>query len=313
MSAPSSYPSPFSVTHKAARALWADPDRLLEVTEKIDGSQFSCHVPDDGQPTFRSRGARIDAGTPPQMFGRAVATFMDRSARGRLARGMTYRGEVLDKPKHNILAYPRVPKDHVILFDVMVGDEDYYDYEMLRCEGITIGLEVVPLLWQGRAAQLVPSLLDDLLTRTSILGEVPIEGVVIKPANRDVFGIDKKLLVAKYVSPAFKETHRATWKGEHGPANDQKQEILAQLGGDYCTSARWQKAVQHLREAGTLQDAPQDIPALLHEVVADIEKECAAEIKDALYAWARKDLTRSWVRGLPEWYKQLLREGMVER
>lgn len=310
MSGPSSYPSPFSVTHKAARALWADPDRLLEVTEKIDGSQFSCHVPNDGPPTFRSRGAVIDAAAPPQMFGRAVATFMARFAAGRLARKATYRGEVLDRPKHNVLAYLRVPKDYVILFDVMMGEEDYYEYEMLHLEGLALGLEVVPLLWQGRAAELTASLLDTFLERTSILGEVPIEGVVIKPANRDVFGIDKKLLVAKHVSPAFKETHRSTWKGEHGPAGGQKQEILSKLGADYCTTARWQKAVQHLREAGTLLDAPQDIPALLHEVVADIEKECTAEIKDALYSWARKDLTRSWVRGLPEWYKQQLMAGL---
>jgi len=308
-----SYPSIFTVGHKAARTLWDDPERLLEVTEKVDGSQFSCHVTTDGVLKFRSKGALIDTFAPPKMFARAVATFVRLHDEGRLASGFTYRGEVLDKPKHNTLAYPRVPTGHVILFDIMMGEEDYCPYESMSMIGTGLGLEVVPLLWHGPARDLAPQRLRELLAHRSILGDVEIEGIVVKPANRDVFGVDKKLLVAKLVNEAFKEEHGKTWKGEHEPAAGQKQEVLTQLGSQYGTVQRWQKAVQHLRDSGGLELEPKDIPLLLREVVADIEKEHETDIKEALYRWAKKDLARSWVRGLPEWYKQWLVQDAAEQ
>lgn len=44
------------------------------------------------------------------------------------------------------------------------------------------------------------------------------------------------------------------------------------------------------------------------EVHKDLEEECADEIKELLYKWAVKDIKRSVIKGLPEWYKEKLLE-----
>lgn len=72
------------------------------------------------------------------------------------------------------------------------------------------------------------------------------------------------------------------------------------------TPARWNKAIQHLREAGILIDAPQDIGHLIKETQADIKKECLDLIQQKLLEWALPHVLRGVVRGLPEWYKEEL-------
>lgn len=190
----SSYPSIFTVGHRQARQLWDDPARLLDVEEKIDGSQFSCHVTAEGELKFRSKGALIDQWAPPAMFAGAVATCVALHERDLLMPGYTYRGEVLQKPKHNTLADPRIPTGHLILFDIMVGEEDYLPRETAADLAQQLGLEYVPLLWRGTAEQLTPQQLRQLLPARSCLGDVEIEGVVVKSTHRNVFGVDKKLI-----------------------------------------------------------------------------------------------------------------------
>jgi hypothetical protein len=41
-------------------------------------------------------------------------------------------------------------------------------------------------------------------------------------------------------------------------------------------------------------------------------EECEREIKDALFRWAWKRLTKSIIMGFPEWYKNLLLEQTLE-
>ena len=44
------------------------------------------------------------------------------------------------------------------------------------------------------------------------------------------------------------------------------------------TPARWNKAIQHLRERGLLEDSPRDIGLILREIPEDVLKEDAADI-----------------------------------
>jgi hypothetical protein len=293
-----SYPSLYALGHRAIAELLHDP---VTVEEKIDGSQFSMGVFEiDGERVLkcRSKGAQINTIAPDGMFKAAVETaqrLMDR-----MVVGWTYRAEYLMKPKHNSLAYDRIPKDHLILFDVAVGPDYYLSYDAKAEAAAMLGLEVVPRIYEGMIedVQQFRSYLDTV----SCLGGQKIEGVVIKNYLR--FGPDKKPLFGKFVSEAFKEVHAREWKA----ANPTQGDILEQIIDSLRTPARWNKAIQHLREAGQLEDSPRDIGLLMKEVPGDVEKEEADFIKQKLWEWAWPHLRRGIVRGLPEFYKERLLE-----
>jgi hypothetical protein len=131
--------------------------------------------------------------------------------------------------------------------------------------------------------------------------------VVVKNYHR--FGMDGKVLMGKYVSEKFKEVHQGEWK----KANPSGKDFIGQLGDKYRSEARWEKAVQHLKENGTLQNAPQDIGNLIKEVRSDIIEECSAEISSALLKYAWGQIERRTVAGLPEWYKERLLKQQFEQ
>ena len=147
------------------------------------------------------------------------------------------------------------------------------------------------------------------LSTTSILGGQSIEGVVVKPLHYDLFGRDKKVLMGKFVSEAYREIHSKAWKAD----NPHGKDILAMIGDSYGTQARWAKAVQHLREAGKIEDDPRDIGLLMREIPQDVEKECEDEIKQKLYDWAWPHVRRMLTKGVPAWYKDALLRQAFER
>ena len=304
------YPKIFSAGHAAVRDL-LNYDVNLE--EKIDGSQFSFGVfpalMQDGTAEtrylkIRSKGAEIYPDAPPKMFQRAVDYV--KSVQHLLHPGWTYRGEALDKPGYNALVYDRVPKNHIIVFDVNTDEEAYLSHEDKFREADRIGLECVPLFYQGRIDSL--DQFRQFLDQTSCLGGQKIEGVVIKPVV-PVFGRDKKALMMKFVSEAYKEVHAKTW----GDANPTSGDILEQITQRLQTPARWNKAIQHLRDADQLEDSPRDIGKLIKAIPEDVRAECGDDIKAWLWAWAWPHISRGIVRGMPSYYKDTLLRLQFER
>lgn len=297
-----SYPSIFALGHRAVEDILTT---AVVVEEKVDGSQFSFCLTDEGDLLVRSKGCVMLADAPERMFTKAVESVKER--RTVLHPGWTYRAEYLAKPKHNTLAYDRVPTGHLMIFDVNTGHEHYLTPYDRNAEAERLCLESIPVLHAGmiETAEQVRTFLD----RTSVLGGQKVEGVVIKPVGYGMFGPDKKCLMAKFVSEAFKETHAHVWR-ENNPLSG---DILERLAKAFTTEARWSKAVQHMRERGEITDSPQDIGKLIPEIVADTEKECAEEIREQLWRWAWPHLKRAVTRGAPEWYKdQLLRQQFKE-
>lgn len=294
-----SYPSIFNVGHSAIRDLFAAD---VYVEEKVDGSQFSFGV-FGGEIKCRSKGREIILDAPEKMFALGVETARRLAESGILHDGWTYRGEYLQKPKHNALAYDRIPRANVILFDVNTGHEEYLPREAKEAEAERIGLECVPFMFRGRieTAEQFLALLDNV----SILGGAKIEGVVCKQGVVTFFGEDKKALMAKFVGEAFREIHKGEWRKDNPTGGD----IEAQLVMAFRTPARWAKAVQHLRERGELQNDPRDIGALIKEVGADIRKECREEIAAMLLGHYLGKVVRGATGGLPEWYKEQLVKG----
>jgi len=322
-----SYPSIYNLGHRYIKDLFTVP---VDIEEKVDGSQFSFGLFDESYDVgcderghygftvettrlrVRSKGVEFPIEAPPAMFKKACETVQRLHAEGMLRLGWTYRGEVLQKPKHNALQYDRTPVGNIILFDINPGEEHYLTYQEKVDEASRLGLEVVPLLYQGRvnSADELRVFLNE--TKPRLGSEFGIEGIVIKPTNHDLFGIDKKLMMGKFVREEFKEVHKEAWTrgGEH--RNFTSRDILDRLGDQYRTQQRWHKAIQHVRERGQLTDSPKDIGLLMKEVPEDILKECKEEILEALLQWAMRDLRKSWCRGLAEFYKEELLKKQFE-
>jgi len=294
-----SYSTIYAIGHKAILELLSGP---VVVEEKIDGSQLSfCKKSSigirDGELQCRSRKQQMVMDAPEKMFKSAVEVIKTLD----LTPEWVYRGEFLSKPKHNTLCYDRIPNNHIILFDIMVGEQTFLDPEAKLEEATRLGLECVPLFAKGIVT------LDELkgfLERESVLGGVQVEGVVVK--NYAQFAPDKKVAMGKLVSADFQEVHQKAWRKDNPSKKDFVLEIIESLR----TEARWQKAVQHLTEAGKLEGSPRDIGLLIKEVPSDILIEEEERLKELLFTHFWSDIRRGVTRGLPEWYKRQLAEGV---
>ncbi len=287
-----SYPKVYAIGHAYVKDLF---DGEVVVTEKVDGSQFSFGV-FDGEIRIRSRGKVHEIEAPDKMFNQAAETV--KAIAPKLRDGWTYRGEYLKSPHHNVLSYDRTPVGHIIIFDINIGHESYLSYDDMVAETIDIGLEVVPIVFRGVVHDANDIL--KMIDRKSILGKVNVEGVVAKNYHR--FGRDGKALMGKYVSESFKEVHQGEWKKKNPSGID----VVGQLIAEYKSEARWEKAVQHLEENGTLLNEPKDIGPLLKEICKDVHEECEWEIKEKLFKWAWPKMSRSIASGFPQWYKERL-------
>lgn len=292
----SSYPTVFAIGHRMIADLFKSP---VTVEEKIDGSQFSFGLL-EGELCCRSKGKDLIISAPEKMFAKAVATAQHLDLRP----NWIYRAEFLEKPKHNTLVYGRVPAGNLILFDVATGLETYLDSAAREVEAVRLGLECVPVFYKGMVEN--AEMFAGLLERDSVLGGTKVEGVVVK--NYALFTAEKKYAIGKYVSEAFKEKHEVDWKARNPHAKD----VVAGLIDTYRTDARFQKALQHLRDSGQIEGSPRDIGLLVREVPADILKEDESAIKDALFNHFWKDIQRGIVAGVPTWYKQLLAASAFE-
>lgn len=298
------YPSIFNLGHKAVADIFKEP---VLVQEKVDGSQISFKKEWNPETLshvlkVRSKGAQLVIEAPDKMFARGVDEI--KSVEPLLIAGWTYRGEYLAKPKHNTLAYDRVPSKNIVIFDIDRGEEDYADPPMVKIEAERLGFEVVPSF-----TETITSALDlrALLDQASFLGGQKVEGLVVKNYQR-FDPKTKHVLMAKFVSEAFKESHGMEWKA----TNPSKADVVAMLISSLKTSARWSKAVQHLRESGQLEDSPRDIALLFKEVPLDVKQECGDLIKDKLFEWAWPQIQRGITAGLAEWYKERLLEKQFD-
>lgn len=266
--------------------------------EKVDGSQISFGIL-DGVLRIRSRGQELILDAP-GMFDVAVEQI--RSIEHLLIPNWIYRGEYLKKPKHNVLAYDRVPEKNIVIFDVEDEDFNPLPYDEKCAVADYIGLEVVPLLATNvKNKDEILALLDT----DSFLGGTKIEGVVIKNYGKLVEG--SKYMVGKYVSEKFKE--KMTGKVRMDKQND---DIVFSIVKSLKTDARYHKAIQHLRESGNLLGEPKDIGSLLKEIHQDIDAEETEFIKDTLFKHYIKKIKGGVCAGFPEWYKEQLLNNVKE-
>lgn len=280
-------------------------DGAVEITEKVDGSQFGFGRIGDAV-HMRSKGAPLFFDGGQSMFDAAVAFV--KSIEDKLPDGYVFHGEFLAKPRHNTLAYGRVPKGHIMLFGVSLPDKTVLLYDSVLEWADALGCEPIPLI--AVRDDLVGKTYEDLvqlLDRESVLGKAKIEGIVLKNHAKTVMvgGQPLPIMCAKLVSERFKEIHKEEWGKNNLPPIERVARALH-------SEARWTKAVQRLRDSGELTETVRDIGPLLKSINQDILTEEVESIKDELLKLFWKDISRIAIRGFPEWYKQQLAERVLE-
>jgi len=296
---PQHFPKIFTLGQKYIGSIFDEP---VEVTEKVDGSQFGFGKW-NGTLYVRSKGQVLNEHNVPGMF-EAGWNYVH-SIADRLPDQTFFYGEFLNKPKHNNLVYDSIPLNGIALFGVLHGEDDFAPYPVIKEWASELNVDVVPKLYEGKVA-MAEDLLE-LLNHDSFLGGPKIEGFVVKNYKEMwVGGTVQPIMAGKYVSDAYKEKARGWSKAHTGKGK------WEEYRDSFITEARWQKAVQHLREIDVLDDSPKDIGPLIKEVVRDIEEECKADIMEALWGFFGKDVLRLATRGFPEWYKRTLLEQSFE-
>lgn len=290
------FPKIFAVGTLYTKDLFKDE---VEITEKIDGSQF-VFGKTNGAFYMRSKGREIFPESVDAMFETACDYVM--SIQDLIPDNTIYYCEYLQKLKHNTLKYGRVPENNLILYGVSDGRDTFIsEYDKLKEYAEEIDIEVVPLIFKGKIDD--PTKLLELLERKSVLGEADIEGIVVKNYKQIILvgGQPMPMTMGKFVSEKFKEVHQKNW----GRENTGKGKWVTFVES-YRTEARWEKAVQHLKEKGELEGEPRDIGKLIKEVTVDIIEEEKENIKDFLWREFGKEVLRKAGAGLPEWYKEKL-------
>lgn len=314
-----SYPKVYNIGHPGLADLFANPETLVTVEEKLDGSQISFGVDHEmGILTIRSKNAHINPFDPPKLFGLAVRSIVEKHEAGLLPRGVVFRGEAICSRRHNRLQYDRFPEEGVVLFDAEITDLEGMVRHAQRPEleelGQGIGMEVVKahavMSLQELLGEDMNAALQRLLGIPSMLGGKFSEGVVIKAHS--LFGLDGKFLAGKYVRPEFRELNNETWKvGARGVGLGWENPFSAAVLTRVNRAARWEKALQALRERGVLQGEMRDIPALMEEISRDGHEELMPVIEEmARKAW--KSVGKGLTRGMPEWYKERLVQEQAE-
>lgn len=295
----SSYPKIIALGDRQIAEIFDGP---VEITEKVDGSQFGFGLV-DGKLVCRSKGKEQDLDNPDKMFVEGVEYI--KSIQDRLPADIYFYGEYLQKPRHSTLAYNTIPKNHIALFGGITTSREVLTHAELGKWASKFDIDVIPLVHYGDSnAEHVLELMD----RESYLGGQKIEGLVVKRPQPWLFmgKILLPVMAGKYVSEKFKEVHQKDWK----KLNTGKGQLEV-LKEKYRTEARWHKAVMHLKEAGKLLGSPSDIGNLMKEVKLDLVTEEQENIKNDLYRLFGEDVLRNATAGLPEWYKEGLLRGEI--
>ena len=234
------------------------------------------------------------------MFTEGIESIL--SIQDKIPKGYRFFGEYLNKPKHNVLKYNRVPDKNVILWDV------FDNYRMSHClwapdmkEFIrNMGLEIVPILYKGNPPidlEASFNLFSPFLSSESCLGGQKVEGIVVKTIGQTRY-------LGKFVNSSFKEVHCKRKSNEL--QSIRREGILPSLIRELKTESRWVKAVQHLRENGSLNGDLSDIKNICKEIGGDVKCEEGDYIKRQLFKWAWPEISKGILKGVPEWYKESL-------
>ena len=135
------------------------------IQEKVDGSNLTIEIDDNGQICFANKGKKIASEKPNPCFLNAVQQMKKKEKV--LNPNYVYCGESVCKPKHNIIPYMRTPRHFFICFDIYdKTNECYLNPTELNKECTRIDIEQAPVLYSNTDQTVDPStVIEDLMKK----------------------------------------------------------------------------------------------------------------------------------------------------
>ena len=292
------FPKIFAIGTDYIRDLFNHP---VEITEKVDGSQYCFGKDPDGNLYMRSKGKQLFPEFADKNFVPAVNHTL--AVQDIMPKDMVFYCETLARPHHNSLTYNRIPRNNLYLFGVSDYTGTKFDSNLnYYADLLCIDRAVVLNNYFESKIDSFESI-KEILNMESYLGGPKIEGFVVKNYYNPFLlgGQPIPVMAGKFISEQYKEISRQSWGKEN--TSKGKWEVFKD---SYLNQNRWEKAIQHLRDDGILINDPKDIGILLKEIQRDIIEEEKETIKNFLWSEFGKELLRHSVRGFAEYYKEKL-------
>lgn len=297
------YPKILSLGHDLVADIFNNP---VEISEKIDGSQCRIHLTED----ITACGSKNTGIADMNMFGIAheqTQRIWNEKVWMTFGNDVTLFTEFLNKEKHNVLVYDRVPLNNLYLFGAIIDDRHLQTEELIK---LANELQIEPPNILASEIKIGDQEeLKSYLTFDSVLGGTILEGVVIKgyhdtypPLLASTQAFFSYPLASKLVRDDFKERLHKEWGGK------KKKELpINKVTAEFFTEARFHKSVQHLDDEDKIEYEMKDLKVLIPEFYDDLldeEKDEIAKVAlEGFWAHLRKKSDAFVVK---EWKKYLL-------
>ena len=271
----SKYPKIYSLGDDENKDIFTYVDDEIIIEEKVDGGNGSFWLEKDGL-HLGTRNRDLITDKDDKTFAKQRNYLLGILADKEISDQYIYYIEWMQRHTIN---YETAPD--VIALDVrlkhMMSEEDggrgfFLNRDAKEVEFKRLGLEVVPLVWRGKARELKKMKLEDLIKQSKYY-KGQMEGIVIKNYARKA-PIGNHQIYAKVVADAFKENNRAVF-GSIKSANTDTIKIV----DEYCTDARIRKKIlEQTKEYSQLLDLK-----LMSKVPSTVIKDIIVEEFDGIF------------------------------
>ena len=221
--------------------------------------------------------------------------------------------EFLNKPKHNVLKYDRVPKNSLYVFGALIDGKHLSTEELIE---LATELDIEPPHIIASQVKINnPEDLNEYLETESVLGGTKVEGIVIRnsyksypPLLVSTMAFTNYPLVGKLVRDDFKERLQKEWS-----TKKQRETPLAKVSTEFFTDARFNKAINHLNDAGKITYEMNNLKDIIPEFYSDLIDEERQEIMElALDDFWRQLKRKSDNFVVKEWKRYLVEKQFSE-
>lgn len=269
------YPKIKIIGHDENRDLLAYPEDHIMVESKIDGGNFSFFLDDEGVINECSRNRNLTTDEDEKTFIKQRLWLRDKLKDKKIDPDYVYYCEVMAKHTINYTIAP-----DMVGFDIRLRHDAnseglgvFIDRVSKEEEFKRLGIECVPLVWEGTAGELKKLNLDDMIPK-SIYYDGLEEGICIKSRSR-LSNQGNRQLMGKKVRILFKEKNKAIFGGFK-----QKYSDTNKIVDVFCTEARIKKIILKCVNEEGLSLELALMSKVPHKVIKDILAEEFCSIFD---------------------------------
>jgi hypothetical protein len=239
------------------RNIFANPDDLIVIEEKIDGANFRFMVK-DGEFIFGSRTQELTKDRQEQKNWKQCCDYIRETVKPlKEYEGFIFYGELC---RRHTIGYNFEKMPPVLGFDIYnTYTGKYIPFDAAKNMFAELGIEFVPIIKVIKAGSIAEVTDEDVPQSQYYEGKA--EGIVFKNYNEQIF--------AKHVREEFKEDNKKAFGGTPKYEETDSGKIMAR----YCTNARIEKCIYKLEDDGNdiAMELMKYLPKLVYEDIVEEE------------------------------------------